>query len=330
MLFWPTIPEKKAQKPMISPSRLLNNQSLYGILLGLAAFTVWACGDAITKFVGKAEVPVAQIITISGLGAFLIFTISALARGNLGRIRPRNMKLHAAQALLLTILPVVNVVTFTQLPLTTVYTALFSAPLLISILGYVFLKEPLGRLQLLYIVIGFIGSLIAVNPLEADLSGGNALGWMLLGVYPLLFSANTLLMRVQCKNAPVESVVTFPLAFRTLFFLPIALWDWQPMGFAETLGVCCIGMTFGCGLLLFSTALSKASSTTVSPLHYSQLVIGAALGYIFWQDVPATHTIVGSVIIVAAGLAGARLASLNNGEVEALPRQGQDEVFEAA
>ena len=78
MLFWPTIPEKKAQKPMISPSRLLNNQSLYGILLGLAAFTVWACGDAITKFVGKAEVPVSCVLAQLSQAGQMVATVALL------------------------------------------------------------------------------------------------------------------------------------------------------------------------------------------------------------------------------------------------------------
>lgn len=288
---------------------LQNNKNIQAILLGLAAFTVWSCGDAGTKFIGKEDVPLVQMIVMAGIPACLIFLSVACFRGGVQRLKPNNIKLQCLQVLIMIALAFVNIVTFTQLPLTTVYAALFSSPLLISVAGSIFLKEPLSKKQYAYIVLGFLGSLIAVNPFAADLNSSTLMGWVALPAYPILFSMNMLIMRFMRTTETSESITFVPIFIRVLVFLPFALLAWQPLSLTQTIILFGMGCSMGIGFLLMTTALSKASSAIVSPLHYSQLITGALLGYILWGDVPTGHTVIGSVIIMGSGLMGARLVA---------------------
>lgn len=286
-----------------------SNHTAQALLLGLGAFTVWACNDAGTKYVGKADVPFPQMIVLAGLGGVLFLMIASLLRGGINRLQPKNLKVIGPQCVLTIIMGYVSVVTFTQLPLTTVYTALFSSPLIVALLAKVFVGEDLGKKQFLYIFLGFLGSLLAVNPFSADLNSGSALGWMLLPLYPLLFAITMLISRSLRKTDTIESTAFLPTAVRLLFFIPFAFYDWQTIPLYQIAILLTAGASVAFGNLLFNTALSKADSAVIAPMHYSQLVLGALFGYLLWSDVPTWNTIVGSLIIVLSGLAGARLAS---------------------
>jgi len=40
----------------------------------------------------------------------------------------------------------------------------------------------------------------------------------------------------------------------------------------------------------------------VAQFHYTQIIAGAILGYVVWHEIPAPHTILDAVIIIATGL----------------------------
>lgn len=290
----------------------LQHSTIQGIFLGLGAFAVWCLNDTATKFVGKGEVPYLQMICLIALGAILFLAIVSLMRGGLDHLKPRNLKLQTAQGGLTLVQSIVSVVTFTQLPLTTVYAALFTAPMIVAIGARLILRETLTQKQFALIFIGFCGALLAVNPFNADLNGSSALGWILLPLYPLLFATSTLIVRRLRLTDTNEATAAFPSLFRLVIFLPIAMRFWEPMSMFQ-IGACLLGGAFlGLGNMLFNEALTKTDSAIVSPLHYSQLVWGGLLGFLFWGDIPDWQLYVGSAIIIVSGVAGARLAYLRH------------------
>ena len=292
---------------MIAAIRRANN-TVQALIFGLGAFTVWAVNDVGTKFVGKMDVSFLQMVSLISIGAVASLVLFTVARGETKKLKPVSMRQLLPLGLIGVLMSLVNVTTFTQLPLTTVYTALFSSPMIIAVLAKFFMKEQLSRRQFVYIALGFLGSLIAVNPLSADLSSGSALGWIVLPFYPLFFSISTLLIRQHGKTETKESIAFFTPAIRLVVFLPIVMMTWQPMTTQQVLILLGTGFLLSTGNLLFNAALSRADSAIVSPLHYSQLILGAIFGYIIFSDVPAWHTYLGSAIIIGSGLAGAHLA----------------------
>ena len=84
-------------------------------------------------------------------------------------------------------------------------------------------------------------------------------------------------------------------------------------------GVCCLGKLqpaslqmcatifaialFGVlGNLCFFFALRHATASYVSQFHYSQLPVGAAIGFALWGERPTLAMLGGAVLIVTAGL----------------------------
>ena len=56
------------------------------------------------------------------------------------------------------------------------------------------------------------------------------------------------------------------------------------------------------GQLCNFTALRLTTAATVSQFHYTQIVAGALLGFLIWQEVPAVHIVLGTAIIIGSGL----------------------------
>lgn len=282
---------------------------LQALSFGLGAFFIWALDDVITKFVGKTDASFIQMIWLASAGAVSFLVVTSATRGKLNRLKPNRLKLLCLMGGLAIFGSFINVITFTLLPLTTVYTALFSAPMITAVLAHFIIKEPLGRKQFVYIFLGFCGSLIAVNPLGADLNGASAWGWILLPAYPIYFAATTLFCRHLSHTETNECISIFSPAVRLLLFLPFVILGWTPINALQ------IGLMFGAGCLLgignlfFNAALSRTDAAVISPLHYSQLIWGAVFGFFLFGDIPAWHAYLGSAIIVASGIAGARLAS---------------------
>jgi drug/metabolite transporter (DMT)-like permease len=52
----------------------------------------------------------------------------------------------------------------------------------------------------------------------------------------------------------------------------------------------------------WTKALLLAPTTAVSPFYYLMLVWAMAVGFIVWGDVPTIELLIGSAIVVAAGL----------------------------
>ena len=62
------------------------------------------------------------------------------------------------------------------------------------------------------------------------------------------------------------------------------------------------GIFAGTGLVLTNASLRVAPVAVVSPFHYTQIIGGAAAGYVIWHRVPCLSVIIGAIMIVASGL----------------------------
>jgi drug/metabolite transporter (DMT)-like permease len=62
------------------------------------------------------------------------------------------------------------------------------------------------------------------------------------------------------------------------------------------------GMAWAIGQYLWTQALLYAPATAVSPFYYLLLLWGMVIGYLVWGEVPTVGLLIGSGIVVAAGL----------------------------
>jgi drug/metabolite transporter (DMT)-like permease len=187
------------------------------------------------------------------------------------------------------------------------YVTVFAAPLMITILSAIFLHEYLRWPRIVAIVAGFVGVVIAVNPMavaaQGHASGGDWIGYATASISSVLFAANVTWLRVMAQSESPESLAFFNsfvqalVGFGAMLVLPAT---------AVTLGLlgllCIMGILSALGGLAIYSALKYTTAATVSQFHYTQIVTGALIGFIVWHDVPAPHMWGGAALIVATGL----------------------------
>tara|TARA_B100000029_G_C16735698_1_gene652461 strand:+ start:53 stop:508 length:456 start_codon:yes stop_codon:yes gene_type:complete len=62
------------------------------------------------------------------------------------------------------------------------------------------------------------------------------------------------------------------------------------------------GITASVAFILLFTAYSVASPSVVSPFEYSILLWSSLIGWIFFEEVPSSRTVIGIFIIVSSGI----------------------------
>lgn len=193
----------------------------------------------------------------------------------------------------------------------------FSSPFFISIFSKIFLKEKIGIRRLGAIVVGFIGVYIVLNPDFNDFKIINlapvACGFCYAGSMVILkITSDKDNVYTQLSHLYIGAIIvslaffvfmgdgrfntssdpSMQFIFREWFSNPKSAW---PVIF---LMGCCGAIAF---TLLFK-AYTIGSPPTISLFEYSLIIYGSITGYILFNEIPSTRTIVGSLIIISSGL----------------------------
>ena len=189
--------------------RLAKRVTDFGAIgFALAGFTSWVMADTCIKLVGQAGLPAYEMVAFLGLFMALFLAVWAVGRGQGGVLRPHRVDRQLLRACLDMANNVCVVVALRHLSLTLFYILIFTAPITISLLSAVVLREGLPWRRAVAIGVGFAGVVVAVNPLgkgrEGDLAGYGA-----CLVCVACFSVNMVWSRVLTRTETPESLAFF-------------------------------------------------------------------------------------------------------------------------
>jgi drug/metabolite transporter (DMT)-like permease len=242
---------------------------------------------------------VSQVIFFRSLfGLIILVTIIQNSKGKY------NYKISSpGQVLLCSITGVVAIACLIyavqNIPLANFYTIQFSAPLFMTAFAVPILGEKVGLQRWMAVIVGFIGVLIAVNPTSGMIIQFESLialtGSMFFALYLIQLRRLT---RTHNKMTLVFYFVVTCIAV-TSVMLPF-FWktpSLQDLFFLAALGLFC---TFG--QITTTKAYSLAPMAIISPFEYTHIFWGTAIGYLFWNEVPAVNVYFGCAIVVLSGL----------------------------
>lgn len=273
---------------------------LRGIFLMLCAVLLFASMDATAKWL-TAKYPVPMLVWARYLVhcvLMLVFLFPSHGRRLWYSPRPG---LQIARALMLLGVTGFTMLGFRLLSLTVATTIAFVAPLLVGLLAGPVLKEKVGSIQAVALLVGLVGVVLIARP------GGEVplLGVVFAGLGALCYTVYQLLTRML---APFESSVTmlFYTALVGTLMSSLALpWTWTEIhpGGLDTLLICMLGVLGGSGHYLLIRAFRITPASTLAPFLYAQLVWAGLLDLIIFAHLPDGTTWIGIALIVAAGLA---------------------------
>jgi drug/metabolite transporter (DMT)-like permease len=274
---------------------------LRAIGYALAGFTLWVFTDACIKLGGEASIPPYEIVGFIGMVQVLAVIAATGRRGNIGPLKPRNVRHQLLRAILVLVNTFCNAIAVKHMPLTSFYVIIFTAPMVIAILAAFFLREHLDRKKIIAVLAGFGGVVYAINP-AAPVSSGDLIGYAALFFSVLAYSVNTTWLRVMTQAESLQSLVFFSGAVEAIAaFIPM-LWHFEQPTIFLFIILLAAGILNFLGNFANYKSLQHTTAANVSQFHYTQIITGALLGYLIWHDVPGMHLIIGAVIIIAAGL----------------------------
>jgi drug/metabolite transporter (DMT)-like permease len=267
----------------------------------LAGFTFWVLADSSIKLVGQSGLPPYEMVAFLGLFMAIFLGLYALVRGNVHVLRPHRLGRQLARACLDMANNVCVAIALRHLTLTMFYILVFTAPMVISLLSAVFLKEGLPWRKGLAIFAGFAGVVIAVDP-WGSARQGDWVGFVACMICVACFSVNMVWSRVITRTESPESLAFFSGLVTAAVGFALMLFHAAPLTARLTAGLFAMGLFCAAGTLCFYIAVKHTSAANVSQYHYTQLLTGTLVSFLVWHDKPGFFVLAGGSLILASGL----------------------------
>jgi drug/metabolite transporter (DMT)-like permease len=279
---------------------------MLGVLLMLGFCVVAPMGDAVAKLLGQS-VPLGQLLLVRFAIQAAVLIPIVLVAGRLWHMRGRVLLL----TLLRTALHIFGIgamfSALKYLPLADAVAIAFVMPFILLLLGKFILSEEVGSRRLMACMIGFIGTLMVIQPSFAEI------GWPALS--PLAVAVNfsffILVTRQLARETDPIGLQAVSGVFASLFLLPVVLIGdaagWPALhiinpNVSEWGLLAAIGL-FGTGAhLLMTWSLRYAPAATLAPMQYLEIPVATIIGWIVFRDLPNTLASMGICITIAAGL----------------------------
>ena len=261
-----------------------------GALLVLMAFFVFSATDVIVKIMA-GTIPPPQVTFLVTTASLILLLIHALATGRLRRLIPRQPSLAFWRALLLALDTLLIHYAFARLPLAEAYLIAFTTPILVAILGFVFLGERLSRIGWAGVLVGFAGVVVALKPGVAPLN----LGHLAAFASAVFFALSLILLRRAKMGETDEALVASLLVVMTPVAFAVAAVSGKlaPLG-APDLGFAVAGgALLLCGHALLVRAFRVGEASVVAPFQYSQIIWGCLYGIFVFSTPVEMHTLLG-------------------------------------
>ena len=185
-----------------------------------------------------------------------------------------------------------------ELPLATVVSISFAAPIFTTIMSIFFLNEKVGKYRWLAVIVGFFGIIIISEP------GFSSLNFYY--IYPIIFcfglSYVAIAIRKLSSTEPVWLIgfyFSFSIMVISFFTLP---YGWVMPNLKDLFLLSMLGILGGLANLWLTQSYKFSEVSLVTPLKYLALVFAIFFGYMIWDEIPTTKTLVGSALVIISSV----------------------------
>ena len=264
------------------------------MLLSICAFSVM---DLIVKW--SENYPVGQVLFFRGFcGMLTIFFFIIPKERYLNFYKTNRPFLHFQRCASGLIAIVAIFIALRNLPLATVVSISFAAPIFATIMSIFFLNEKVGLYRWLAVIVGFIGILIISEPGFSSLN--------IYYIYPIIFclglSYVAITIRQLSSTEPVWLIglyFSFSIIIVSFFTLPMG---WILPTLKDLLLLSMIGVLGGFANLWLTQSYKFSEVSLVTPLKYLALIFAIFFGYIFWNEIPSVKTLIGSILVIISSV----------------------------
>ncbi|MEN9894668.1 MAG: hypothetical protein RIR97_520 [Pseudomonadota bacterium] len=291
----PDEPEDRSGKPVSGhqPTRPMT-----GILWTLLAVFIFAGMDATTKHLAQTY-PVPLIAFARYLGNLILLSALVLPWQGTRLFQTKRTSLVLVRAACLAAATLFAGLAMRVMPVAETTALVYFQPLGVVLLAGPLLGEKVDRAGWIAAFAGLVGVLIIVRP-------GSGLAPM--GVLFALLTAAVsigynLLSRVLAKTETTMAMLFYTAVIGTVIFailLPLN-WSGPAPTRLDTVLFFSIGAMALAGHYCFTTAMREAPASIVAPVTYMHLVWAGLFGWLVFDHIPDSLSVIGCVMIAASG-----------------------------
>jgi drug/metabolite transporter (DMT)-like permease len=272
------------------------DRSLQGIGLCTLGYAFLSLQDAVIKWL----VADYSVVTILFWRAAVVVVAVLLA----GRSRVIQRAWHSPSRRLLVVRGLLSIVAWVlyytaarDLTLAEMTTLYFSAPIMVTVLAAVILKERASGWQWFSLIVGFVGVVIAcrpdhmTEPLPIVLTLLAAMCWAFTYIQ---------LRQVDDQTSVLEQMLITNVVF--VICMAVALpWTYTPSPTPAWLGMLGAGLVGGIGQFLLFASFRRATATLLAPFEYTGLIWAFALSSLVWGTLMDMSLMIGAGLIAVSG-----------------------------
>jgi len=185
-----------------------------------------------------------------------------------------------------------------NLPLATVVSISFAAPIFTTILSIFLLSEKVGLFRWLAVIVGFVGIIIITEPGLTSLN--------IYFIYPVIFclgmSYVAITIRQLSTSEPVWLISLYFSATITLASFFTIPYGWIMPDIKDLILLMSIGILGGAANLWLSQSYKFSEVSLVTPLKYLALVFAIIFGYFIWNEMPSIKTLTGAFLVITSSI----------------------------
>lgn len=296
--------------------QIAGDRPLFGILCLVTAGFVFSFFNAIVKYLSTSGMPVMEV----AWGRYVFHLVFAILYAGVARhiekpagtvlppqgwlhpwrdmLRARKPGLQFLRSLLMLATTLLFFLAVSYIDLASATAVAFVEPMVITILSHFLLKERVGIRRWAAVAVGFIGVLIVIRP---------GFGMVHIAILLPVLSASTgatynVLTRIAARYDGNATSLFYAALVGCLVLSCFMPFLWQAPTFTQWLLLAALGLSGGLAHTLVIRAFSYASASVIAPFIYLQLLWATAIGYAWFDMLPAITTWIGGAVIMATGI----------------------------
>ena len=290
-----------------------NRRAILILVVGIAIFSVQ---DLILKLL-SGDYPLHQAMVLRSVTAIpFMLALTRMMDGSLAGLISPHWPAMLGRGVLNFLAYTAYYLALAALPMATTVALYFTAPLFITLLSVVMLKEKVSLNRWLALLMGFVGVVIMVRP-------GALFDWAaLLPVFCGFAYALSMIMARHMGTRNSAAAMAFwgnnafllcSLALAAVFgsgdhadlahpSVAFLTRGWVMPSLFDAALMCACGFIAALGLTLLTQAYSLGQSSVVAPFEFSFAFWGILWGWLFFGTLPDLMGWLGIAVIIAAGI----------------------------
>lgn len=298
------------------------NRNILGIASLVVGVMIFSLQDAILKTVSGGHA-VTLAIFLRCMVAIPLLLVMVHMEAGLARLRSRNMPILLMRGIIMLAAYTTYYMSLPALPLAEAIALFFIAPVVVTILSGPMLGEHVSLKSWVAVIAGFAGVLIILQP-------GSSL-FEPAALLSIVSACTYALSAVLARKLGDEEPATVMAFYQNLVFmlgagviaaafnlsgverlghpsLDFLVRPWAVPGITDFLLMAACGVIAAVATFLLTNAYRMAQANVVTVFEYTGMIWGPLWGFLFFAEVPRVTTLIGTIIIIAAGIFAVRNA----------------------